>query len=367
MYDYLIVGAGLFGATFAHEAHKKGKKCLVIERRPHIGGNIYTENIEGIDVHKYGPHIFHTDDKAVWEYINSFTKFNSFINSPIANYKGELYNLPFNMNTFSQMWGITTADQAKEIIMNQVTASKIDMPKNLEEQAIQMVGYDIYEKLIKGYTQKQWGKQCHELPASIIKRIPLRFTYNNNYYDDSYQGIPEDGYTSFVEKLLEGIEVLINTDFHENRDYFKKIAKRIVYTGMVDEYYDYCFGYLEYRSLRFENKRIDIKDYQGVAVVNYTDGDIPYTRIIEHKHFNCKCQTDKTIITYEYPATWDKGSEAYYPVNDSKNEQLYAKYISLANQEEKVIFGGRLGMYKYFDMDDTIKEALLLAERELVK
>lgn len=362
-YDYLIVGAGLFGAVFAHEAAKKGKKCLVIEKRSHIGGNIYTEKKEGIDVHKYGAHIFHTHDKEIWEYVNGICEFNNFINSPIANYRGEIYNLPFNMNTFAKMFGIASPDEAKRVIEEQRKEIKGE-PKNLEEQAISLVGRNLYEKLVKGYTEKQWGRDCRELPAFIIRRLPVRFTYNNNYFNDKYQGIPEKGYTYLIEKLLEGIEVRLNENFLEKREEYKGLCKKTVYTGAIDEYFLYCLGKLEYRSLKFETETLDIPDYQGNAVVNYTDRQTPYTRIIEHKHFNFK-ETDKTVVTREYPTDWEEGIEPYYPVNDDKNTALYNKYASLAKKEENVIFGGRLGLYKYFDMDDVIAEALKTVQKEL--
>lgn len=369
MYDYLVVGAGLFGAVFAHEAKKKGKKVLVIDKREHIAGNIYTENIEGIQMHKYGAHIFHTSNKKVWDYIGQFAEFNRYTNSPVAKYKDELYNLPFNMNTFSKMWGVVTPAEAKAKIESQISEAGICEPKNLEEQAISLVGKDIYEKLVKGYTEKQWGKRANELPAFIIKRLPVRMTYDNNYFNDFYQGIPIGGYTQIVEKMLDGIEVRLNMDFFEKRDEFEKIADKIVFTGMIDEYFDYCFGELEYRSLCFESEVLEEENYQGNAVVNYTEYEIPYTRIIEHKHFEFGCQNGnynpKTIITREYPATWKKGDEPYYPMNDEKNNALYEKYKALADGQNKVIFGGRLGMYKYFDMHQVIEEALLVSEKEL--
>lgn len=368
MYDYLVVGAGLFGAVFAHEAKKKGKKVLVIDKREHIAGNIYTENIEGIQMHKYGAHIFHTSNKKVWDYVGQFAEFNRYTNSPVAKYKDELYNLPFNMNTFSKMWGVVTPAEAKVKIESQIAEAGICEPKNLEEQAISLVGKDIYEKLVKGYTEKQWGKRANELPAFIIKRLPVRMTYDNNYFNDFYQGIPIGGYTQIVEKMLDGIEVRLNMDFFEKRDEFEKIADKIVFTGMIDEYFDYCFGELEYRSLHFESEVLEEENYQGNAVVNYTEYEIPYTRIIEHKHFEFGCQNGnynpKTIITREYPATWKKGDEPYYPMNDEKNNALYEKYKALADGQNKVIFGGRLGMYKYFDMHQVIEEALLVSEKE---
>lgn len=370
MYDYLVVGAGLFGSVFAHEAHKRGKRVLVIDKRKHIAGNIYTENVEDISVHKYGAHIFHTSDKDVWDYINQFAEFNRYTNSPIARFKDETYNLPFNMNTFNQMWGVKTPEEAKAKIEEQVKEAGITEPTNLEEQAISMVGKDIYEKLIEGYTGKQWGRPCEELPSFIIKRLPVRFVYDNNYFNDNYQGIPIGGYTQMVEKMLDGIEVRLNSDFFEKADEYKQMAEKIVFTGMIDEYYDYCFGELEYRSLRFEFETLDEENYQGNAVVNYTEYEIPYTRIIEHKHFEFQCQRNdyhnpKTIITREYPVEWEKGKDPYYPVNNDKNNELYQKYKELADKEDKVLFGGRLGMYKYFDMDKDIKAALEMVEEEL--
>lgn len=364
MYDYLIVGAGLFGSIFAYEATKKGKKCLVIDKRSHIAGNIYTEEIEGINVHKYGAHIFHTSNEKVWNYIQQFAKFNRYTNSPIAVYKNELYNMPFNMNTFNKLWGVITPSQAKAKIDEQVKEAGITTPMNLEEQAISMVGKDIYEKLIKGYTGKQWGKPCTELPSFIIKRLPVRFTYDNNYFNDIYQGIPIGGYTQIIKKMLENVDVKLNCDFFEQRDELEEIADRIIFTGMIDQYYDYCYGTLEYRSLKFETEVLNEENYQGCAVVNYTEFNIPYTRIIEHKHFEYGIQP-KTVITREYPATWTKTDEPYYPINDKKNNELYAKYKELADKENKVIFGGRLGMYKYFDMHHVIDEALKCVKEEL--
>lgn len=354
-YDYLIVGSGLFGSTFAHEAMKKGKKVLVLEKRNHIGGNIFTEKIEGIDVHKYGAHIFHTSNKEVWDYVNALVEFNNFINSPVANYKGEMYNLPFNMNTFSKMFEISTPKQAKEVLENQKSEIKGE-PTNLEEQAISLVGRDVYTKLIKGYTEKQWGRDCKELPSFIIKRLPVRFTYNNNYFNDRYQGIPVYGYTELIEKLLEGCEVKINTNFLENKEKFLSMADKCVYTGPIDEFYNYKLGKLDYRSLKFETEILSEENHQGVAVVNYTEREIPYTRIIEHKHFNFG-KGQKTIITKEYPSDWKEGMEPYYPINDEKNSSLYQKYSELA-KKEGVIFGGRLAQYKYYDMDDTVEAAL---------
>lgn len=374
-YDYLIVGAGLFGAIFAHEAKKAGKKVLVIDRRDHIGGNIYTKEVEGIQVHQYGAHIFHTSDKEVWDYIQQFAEFNRYTNSPVARYKDELYNLPFNMNTFSKMWGVRTPAEAKEIIQRQIKEAGITEPKNLEEQAISLVGKDIYEKLVKGYTEKQWGRRATELPSFIIRRLPVRYVYDNNYFNDKYQGIPVGGYTKIIERMLEGTEVRLMTDFFADREILAKEAENIVFTGMIDAYYDYCFGELEYRSLRFETEVLDMENYQGNAVVNYTEYEVPYTRIIEHKHFEYGCQggyggdgsgvSDKTVITREYPATWSRGEEPYYPMNDEKNNALYARYRELADQEEYVIFGGRLGMYRYYDMHQVVKEALECVRRSL--
>ncbi len=369
MYDYLIVGAGLFGAVFAHEAKKAGKKVLVVDKRNHIAGNIYTKEVENIQVHQYGAHIFHTSNKEVWEYVQQFAEFNRYTNSPVARYKDELYNMPFNMNTFSRMWGVKTPQEAKEKIEQQIYEAGITEPKNLEEQAISLVGKDIYEKLVKGYTEKQWGRRATELPAFIIKRLPVRFVYDNNYFNDKYQGIPIGGYTQMVEKMLEGIEVRLSTDFFADRENLSKLANKIVFTGMIDEYYDYCYGELEYRSLRFETEVLDCENYQGNAVVNYTEYEIPYTRIIEHKHFEFGCQNGnvnpKTIITREYPATWEKGDEPYYPMNDEKNNTLYTKYKELSEKESNVIFGGRLGMYKYFDMHNVVAEALACVRKEL--
>lgn len=362
-YDYLIVGSGLFGSIFAYEANKRGKKCLVIDKRNHIGGNIYCENIEGINVHKYGAHIFHTSNKEVWEYVNSFVEFNRYTNCPVANYKGELFNLPFNMNTFYQLWKVKTPKEALAKIEEQVKESNIITPQNLEEQAIKLVGKDIYEKLIKGYTEKQWGKRATELPSFIIKRLPVRLTFDNNYFNDCYQGIPIGGYNKIIEKMLDGIEVRLETDFFENREKFEQLADKIVFTGMIDQFYNYQFGTLEYRSLRFENEILDEENYQGNAVVNYTEYEIPYTRIIEHKHFEYGVQ-EKTVITREYPANWKKGDEPYYPINDDKNNNVYAKYKALADQEQKIIFGGRLAQYRYYDMHHVIEEALKCVRAE---
>lgn len=371
-YDYLIVGSGLFGAVFANEMTKSGKKCLVIDKRDHIGGNIYTKEVEGINVHMYGAHIFHTSDKKIWDYVNQFAEFNRYTNSPVARYKDELYNMPFNMNTFSKMWGVVTPKEAKEKIEAQIKEANIKEPKNLEEQALSLVGRDIYEKLVKGYTEKQWGRKANELPSFIIKRLPVRFTYDNNYFNDKYQGIPNGGYTTIIEKMLDGVDVRLNTDFFADRQEFSEIADKILFTGMIDEYFDHCYGYLEYRSLRFETETLDEENYQGNAVVNYTEYEIPYTRIIEHKHFEFMCQDEskrvlKTVITREYPADWKPGDEPYYPMNDEKNNALYEKYKALAEKESNVIFGGRLGMYKYFDMHNVIAEALRCAKNELNK
>lgn len=363
-FDYLIVGAGLFGAVFAERAHAKGKKCLVIDRRNHIGGNVYTENIEGINVHKYGAHIFHTSNKEVWDYMNSFAEFNRYTNSPIAIYKDEIYNLPFNMNTFAELWGVKTPAQAREMIEKQKAEAAISSdrePQNMTEQAISLVGKDIYDKLVRGYTAKQWGRPAEELPPFIIKRLPVRFTYDNNYFNDKYQGIPIGGYTAIIEKMLEGAEVRLGEDFFAKKDEYLALADKIIFTGMIDEYFDYCYGELEYRSLRFEEKVLDEDNFQGNAVVNYTEYEIPYTRIIEHKHFEFGTQ-EKTVISYEYPATWKKGDEPYYPMNDDKNNELFAKYQELAKHEENVIFGGRLGEYKYYDMHQVVARALEVAK-----
>ena len=363
-YDYLVVGAGLYGAVFAYEAKKKGKTCLVIDKRDHIAGNIYCENVSGINVHKYGAHIFHTSDKKIWEYVNQFAEFNNYINSPVARYKNELYNLPFNMNTFSKMWNIATPQEAKDIIASQIADLNITEPKNLEEQALSLVGKDVYEKLIKGYTEKQWGRDCKDLPSFIIKRLPLRFIYDNNYFNDRYQGIPIGGYTKIVEKMLDGIEVRLNTNYLDNREEFDAMADKIVYTGMIDQFYDYKLGVLEYRSVRFETEELPMENYQGNAVVNYTEREVPYTRIIEHKHFEFGKQPT-TIISREYSSEWKKGDEPYYPVNNDKNNALYQQYKELADKEHKVIFDGRLGGYKYYDMDKVIAAALEMCEKEL--
>lgn len=361
--DFLFVGAGLFSATLANAATKAGKKCLVIEKRSHTAGNIYTENIDEINVHKYGAHIFHTDSKEVWNFVNSFTEFNRYTNCPVANYKGTLYNLPFNMNTFAKLWNdVITPEDAKKRIAEQAAEMAGITPKNLEEQAISLVGRDIYEKLIKGYTEKQWGRSCTELPPSIIKRLPVRLIFDNNYFNDRYQGIPIGGYTMMIEKMFEGCDIQLNTDFFDDKEKWISVADKIIYTGTIDKFFDYQFGELEYRSLKFETEKLDVENYQGNAVINYTEREIPYTRIIEHKHFEFGRQP-VTVITREYPATWKQGDEPYYAVNDEKNSTLYAKYMELADKQDKVIFGGRLGMYKYFDMDDTILAAWELAKK----
>ena len=367
-YDFLIVGAGITSAVFAHEAAKIGKTCLVIDRRDHIAGNIYTEEIDGINVHKYGAHIFHTSLRPVWDYVNQFAEFNNYVNSPVASYKDELYNLPFNMNTFSKMWGIKTPAEAKEIIerQKQEAAEQVGEgePSNLEEQALSLIGKDVFEKLIKGYTEKQWGKSCTELPASIIKRLPVRFIYDNNYFNDRYQGIPMGGYTKMVANMLEGVEVRCGVEYKELAVAEPDIAAKTIYCGPIDAFYDFKLGTLEYRSLRFETETLDEQDHQGVAVVNYTEREVPYTRIIEHKHFEFGTQ-DKTVITREYPADWKPGDEPYYPINDAKNEALYKQYEELAAQEGDVIFAGRLGGYKYYDMDKAIAAAFELVRNEL--
>ena len=373
-YDYLIAGAGLFGAVFAHEMHKQGRKVLVVEKRDHIAGNIYTEKVMGINVHRYGAHVFHTSDEEVWNYVNQYARFNHYVNSPVAVYRDELYNLPFNMNTFSRMWNIKTPKEAKEIIAKQTGEFAGITPQNLEEQALQLAGRDVYEKLVKGYTEKQWGRDCKDLPAFIIRRLPLRFTYDNNYFNDRFQGIPEGGYTQIVEKLLEDIPVLTGVSLQEYQT--ANAARtadeqdswdRLLYTGMIDEYYHYRLGTLEYRSLRFETEELPEEDnYQGNAVVNYTEREVPYTRIIEHKHF--EFQTGEgTVITREYPTTWKKGDEPYYPINDEKNGALYAQYAELAKKEANVLFGGRLGQYKYYDMDKVIRSALDMVKEELAR
>lgn len=364
MYDYLVVGAGLYGAVFAHEAVKRKKSCLVIDRRNHIAGNIYTENIEGINVHRYGAHIFHTSDSEVWQYMNELAEFNNYVNSPVAVYGEELYNLPFNMNTFSKMWNIRTPQEAKNRIREQIAELDITEPKNLEEQALSLVGRDVYEKLIKGYTEKQWGRDCRELPAFIIRRLPLRFTYDNNYFNDRYQGIPIGGYTAIVSRLLEGCEVRLNTDYRKLMRDGEVKADKIIYTGMIDEYFDYRLGVLEYRSVSFETEVLDCDNYQGAAVVNYTEREVPYTRIIEHKHFEFGKQ-EKTVISREYPSEWRQGDEPYYPVNSERNNELYECYRSLAQNEANVRFGGRLGSYKYYDMDKVVRAALEAVRDEM--
>lgn len=373
-YDYLVVGTGLFGSVFSHEAKKRGKKCLVIDKREHVAGNIYTSEVRGIHVHEYGAHIFHTSNRETWNYVNQFAEFNHFINSPVAVYKGEIYNLPFNMNTFSRLWGIKTPGEAERKIKEQIDQLSIGEIHSLEEQALSLVGRDVYEKLIKGYTEKQWGRDCRELPAFIIKRVPLRFTYDNNYFSDPYQGIPVGGYTAIIEKMLEGIPVRLNTDFREFEKSQKAAAERgedfisydkVLYTGMIDEYFGYCLGNLEYRSLRFEVEDMpECDNYQGNAVVNYTEREVPYTRIIEHKHFQFGAG-EGTIITREYPQAWKKGDEPYYPVNDEQNDRLFAEYRKLAEQEKNVLFGGRLGQYRYYDMDKVIEAALGMVKEEL--
>ncbi len=357
-YDYIIVGSGLYGATCAYELTKKGYKCLVLEKRAHIGGNIYTEKVEGINVHKYGAHIFHTSDKEIWDYINGFAEFNNYINCPVARYKNECYNLPFNMNTFTKLWGdVFTPEEAKKRIEEERGEGYTENPKNLEEQAVNLVGKTIYEKLIKGYTEKQWGRPCTELPAFIIKRLPVRFTFDNNYFNDRYQGIPVGGYTKIIEKMLEGVEVRTNCDFAADKAEYLKSAGKVIYTGAIDAYYDFCYGALEYRTVRFETEVLDTPNYQGNAVINYTAADVPYTRIIEHKHFEFGTQP-KTVISREYSAVWKEGDEPYYPVNDRRNGDLYERYFAHACKDDSVIFGGRLGQYKYLDMDDTLRSAL---------
>ena len=367
-YDYLIVGSGLFGATFAHLAHRDGKKCLVIDKRPHLGGNVYCEEVEGINVHKYGAHIFHTNNKEVWDFVNSFVPFNRYTNSPVANYKGELYNLPFNMNTFYQMWGVTTPLQAKAIIDKQkaevleaMNNAGVEEPRNLEEQALLLVGRDIYDKLVKGYTEKQWGRPCTELPAFIIRRLPVRFVFDNNYFNDAFQGIPIGGYNKLISGLLDGVECKTNVDFFEDRGYWESMANTIVYTGPIDAYYDYRFGHLDWRTVRFEQETLDVANYQGNAIVNYTDNEVPYTRIIEHKHFEIfgkdVYDNPRTVISREYSTEWMPGMESFYAVNDKKNTLLYSRYKSLADSEENVIFGGRLAEYKYYDMAPVIERA----------
>lgn len=365
MYDYLIVGSGLFGSIFAYEAGKKGKQCLVVEKRDHIGGNIYTKEVEGIQVHQYGAHIFHTSNREVWEYVQQFAEFNRYTNSPVANYKGEIYNLPFNMNTFNKLWGVVTPAEAKAKIEEQAAAYRTEHPANLEEQALNLVGKDIYEKLIKGYTEKQWGHRATELPPEIIKRLPVRYIYDNNYFNDIYQGIPIGGYTAMIEKMLAKAEIRLGVDYLEHKDELDALAEKVVYTGPIDAYYGYQFGELEYRSVSFETEVLDQPNYQGNAVVNYTEYEVPYTRIIEHKHFEFGTQ-DKTVISREYPAAWKKGDEPYYPVNNEKNNMLYHSYEKLAKEEKKVIFGGRLGTYKYMDMHHVVAEALRVTKEELI-
>lgn len=361
-YDFLIVGAGLFGSTFAHEANKKGKKCLVIDKRAHLGGNVYCENVEGINVHKYGAHIFHTNDKSLWEYVNQFVEFNRYINSPLANHQGSIYNLPFNMNTFYQLWGVKSPEEAQKVIQGQISSLNLKQPKNLEEQALSLVGIDIYEKFIKGYTEKQWGCDAKDLPASIIKRIPVRFTFDNNYFNDKYQGIPEGGYNKLTEGLLQNIETKTNTDYFEDRSHWHSIAKQIIYSGPIDQYFDFKFGKLDYRSLRFEHETKPVTNFQGNAVVNYTEREIPYTRIIEHKHFEFGKQ-QHTVITKEYPQKWDVTKEPYYPINNQKNNSLYSKYRELSMSEECTTFGGRLAEYKYYDMHQVIASALTTVKK----
>lgn len=363
-YDYLIVGAGLYGAVFAQQAKQAGRRCLVVERRAHIAGNVYTEEVQGIQVHRYGAHIFHTNSEQVWQYVGRFARFNRYTNSPMANYKGELYNLPFNMNTFNRLWGVTTPAQAMAEIERQRAAAGSAAPKNLEQQAISLVGTDIYEKLVKGYTEKQWGRPCRELPAFIIRRLPVRFTFDNNYFNAMYQGIPIGGYTAMVQNMLEGTDVRLNTDYLAHKAQLDALARRVVYTGPIDAYFDCCYGPLEYRSVRFETQVLDMPNYQGNAVINYTDAETPYTRIIEHKHFEFGTQP-KTVISREYSTEWKPGQEPYYPVNDEKNNALYARYAALAKREPHVIFGGRLGEYRYYDMDAVVESALQKAEQEI--
>lgn len=360
MYDYVLVGAGLFSGIIAYQARQQGKSCLVLEKRNHTGGNIYCETVEGIRVHKYGAHIFHTSNRKVWDFVNSLAEFNRYTNSPVANYKGEIYNMPFNMNTFSKMWGISTPEEAKAIIETQKSEIQGE-PKNLEEQAISLVGRDVYEKLVKGYTEKQWGRDCTELPAFIIKRLPVRFIYDNNYFNDLYQGIPIGGYNVLIDKLFEGTEIKTGVDFLEEKEKYLAMGKTVIYTGAIDAYYDYCFGKLEYRTVRFENEVLDTDNYQGVAVVNYTDRETPYTRVIEHKHFEFGTQ-EKTVISKEYSTDWQEGMEPYYPVNDEKNQELYQKYAKKAETEGNIRFGGRLGQYKYYDMDKVIEAAFEMWE-----
>lgn len=362
-YDYVIVGGGLFAGTFAYAATQRGKQCLIVEKRPYLGGNIYCEEVEGIHVHKYGAHIFHTANRRVWAFVNSLAEFNRYTNSPIANYHGEIYNMPFNMNTFSKMWSdVTTPAQAKAKIKEQTAKIKGE-PENLEEQAISLVGEDIYRKLVKGYTEKQWGRECKELPAFIIKRLPVRYTFDNNYFNDPYQGIPIGGYNVLIDKLFAGCDAELNVDYNENRETYNALGEKILYTGTIDSYYDYCYGKLQYRSLKFDTEVLDEENYQGVAVVNYTDRETPYTRVIEHKHFEYGTQ-DKTVITREYPADWQEGMEPYYPINDAHNQELYKRYAKLAEKETNVMFGGRLAEYKYYNMDQVIESAFRLIEKE---
>ena len=372
-YDYLIVGSGLFGAAFAHQARKAGKRCLVIDRRSHLGGNVYCEQVEGINVHRYGAHIFHTSNKEVWEFVNSIVEFNRYTNSPVARYRDEMYNLPFNMNTFNRMWGVKTPDEAVAKIEEQkaealakMKAEDVKEPRNLEEQALMLVGKDIYERLIKGYTEKQWGRDCRELPASIIRRLPVRLVFDNNYFNDPYQGIPIGGYNLLIERLLDGVETRVGVDFSTLRDHWRKMAGNLVYTGPIDEYFDYCYGNLQYRTVKFETEVLDMANYQGNAVVNYTERDVPYTRVIEHKHFemfgNDVYTNPKTVVSREYSTEWKPGMEPYYPVNDEINSSLYRQYQELAQQEQDVIFGGRLAEYKYYDMDKVIERALSIAK-----
>lgn len=363
-YDYLIVGGGLFGAVFADRAQAAEKSCLIIERRAHVAGNCFTENVKGIDVHRFGAHIFHTSNREVWDYVNRFAEFNNFVNSPVANYKGRLFNLPFNMNTFYAMWGTRTPAEAAETIARQRHAAGITEPQNLEEQAISLVGHDIFEILIKGYTEKQWGKDCKELPASIIKRLPVRLTYDNNYFNDRWQGIPSAGYTTMIENMIGRAEVRLGVDYLKERESLGTVADKIIYTGPIDEFFDYCFGPLEYRSLRFETETLALENFQGVAVMNYTDRETPYTRVIEHKHFN-PVSSPVTIVTKEFPASWQPGGEPFYPINDAANASLYEKYKELASEHPNIIFGGRLGSYRYYDMDKVVAAALDLAKAEL--
>lgn len=363
-YDYVLVGSGLYSGVFAYLAGKKGKKCLVVEKRDHIGGNIYCEDVEGIHVHRYGAHIFHTSNREVWKFVNELAEFNRYTNSPVANYKGEMYNMPFNMNTFSRMWGVSTPAEAKKKIEEQKASVKGE-PKNLEEQAISLVGEDIYKKLIKGYTEKQWGRDCKDLPSFIIKRLPVRYTYDNNYFNDLYQGIPIGGYNVLIEALFEGCDIELGVDYNADKEKYNALGEKVLYTGTLDSFYDFCYGKLEYRSLKFESELLDEQNHQGVAVVNYTDRETPYTRVIEHKHFEYGTQ-EKTVITKEYPADWEEGMEPYYPINDERNQNLYQQYRVKADQEENLILGGRLAEYKYYDMDKVIESAFQLIEKELI-